>query len=147
MDLVKFEIGGEPYAAEIEAVREVVAAPRLEPPDSGMTFLAGWTNLRGLPVPVVDLRARFGMSGAAGGPLLIVEDPHGRPLALRVDAVHDISRGFALPVVGIPSYFTAGGDLLRGLIHDGPRLTVFLDPTRLLSSQETAALAARQTPG
>lgn len=142
MDLVTFEIGGEPYALEVAAVREVLRSPDLQPADDGRSFLAGWADLAAGRVPVVDLRSRFGMSDPAEGPVLVVHGSDGQELGLRVDLVREVGPGPPRPVEPIPSYFAGSGGLLRGLVPgDAERLTVLLDPAELLSAAERADLA------
>lgn len=145
-DLVTFDLGGEPYALELAAVREVLPTSDLEPGGQGVPFVSGWVEVRGEAVPVVDLRTRFDLAAEVNGPLLLVGDRHGRPLALRVDIVREISRGVAGPLRPVPPYFGGASHLVRGLIDEGPRPTVVLDAVALLSVGETAALEAADGP-
>lgn len=141
-DLVTFELGGEPYALELGSVREVLAPTRVALGEGGAQFVSGWLDLRGEAVPVVDLRARFDLASEVDGPLLLVGDRRGRPLALRVDVVREVSRGVGGPLRTVPSYFEGAARLVQGLVDDGPRPTVVLDAAELLSASETAALEA-----
>lgn len=143
MDLVTFEIGGEAYAVDVAAVREVVLAPNLEPAGEATPFLNGWADLRGEAVPVLDLCERFGLEQSGTGPLLIVADGNGPPLGLRVDSVRSVRRGVDRPVAPVPSYFAAAGHLLQGLIEEESRLMVMMDAASLLSGEETELLARR----
>lgn len=141
-DLVTFDLSGEPYALELRAVREVLPPGRLAPATDATPFLAGWADVRGEAVPVVDLRTRFDLSARIDGPLLLVRDGDGRPLALRVDVVREVSRAVSGPLHAAPTYFGAAGRLVLGLIDEGTRPTVVLDAEALLSDAEKDALDA-----
>lgn len=140
MNLVTFELDGDPYAVELSAVREVMAPPPLRSADDTTPFLAGWAEVRGEQVPVLDLRVRFGMEGSGTGTLLLVDGPARRTLALLVDLVNEVSPGVSRPLSAVPSYFWGSDDLLRGLLTDGDRLTAMLNPAALLSDEEIGAL-------
>lgn len=147
-DLVTFDLAGEPYALELGDVREVLPPSELAPRGDAAPFVAGWASLRGDAIPVVDLRTRFELPANVYGPLLLVGDRDGRPLALRVDLVREVSRGVGGPLLPVPPYFGAARGLLRGLLDDGPRPTAVLDAAALLSAEESDALegADRPTP-
>ena len=49
------------YALDIELVERVLRAVEIRPLPSGPEILAGLVNVRGSVLPVVDLRARFGL--------------------------------------------------------------------------------------
>ena len=54
-------LGDQEYGLPILDVQEIRAFSRLTPLPNAPSFVRGVINLRGLIVPVIDLRARFGL--------------------------------------------------------------------------------------
>ncbi len=91
--LVGFHVGAGYFAVDVPAVREIIApAPLVSVPHSS-PIVHGVTDHRGRVVPIVDLRKRFGMSGADATrrtKWVIVEVPQGPWLGLVVDDVTEV---------------------------------------------------------
>lgn len=141
------DVAGTGCAVPREAVREILPLPRLWRPPGVPAALAGFFNLGGGAVPVLDLAALFGLSpGAeAGRPmiyrhlLLVGEEA---PLALLVDRVTDlvtVAQDCVTPV--------AAGTALNGCvaaeIRLGERLLHGLDVARILLTEERERLDAQ----
>ncbi len=61
--LITFILGEEKYGLDILKVRELISYPEGLTQIPGMPdFIVGMFNLRGLVIPVMDLRTKFGMS-------------------------------------------------------------------------------------
>ena len=61
--LITFILGEEKYGLDILAVRELISHPEGLTKIPGMPdFIVGMFNLRGLVIPVMDLRKKFGMA-------------------------------------------------------------------------------------
>jgi purine-binding chemotaxis protein CheW len=148
-NLVGFVVGEVEYAVEIARVKEianpleVVALPH--PPPAVM----GVADYRGDVVPVVDLRARFGLppAPATRKTKWIVVDVSGRLVAIVVDAVTEV---FGSASAGLrPAPPLGAGDDLRGIAGvTGHRegLVFVLDPGRLRDLTEPLAAAGRIGP-
>jgi hypothetical protein len=66
-------VGGDWYALELLAVREVVVAGRLEPLPGAPPTVVGLANLRGEVVPVLDTAALLGITAPpTGSPHLVI---------------------------------------------------------------------------
>jgi purine-binding chemotaxis protein CheW len=94
---VLFELGGERFACELAAVREVVPFGRVTRLPGAPSSVCGLMNLRGTVVTVVDLGARLGgapVDRGEGVVLLVSRDTDGasgvRVAGLAVDLVHDV---------------------------------------------------------
>lgn len=113
-NLVGFVIGDVEYAIGIDVVREianpldVIALPRA--PEG----ISGVADFRGEVVPVVDMRARFGLpSGVVTRRTKwILVDLGGRGAALLVDAVTDVFGGLDIK----PAPALGGGEEARGIV-------------------------------
>jgi chemotaxis signal transduction protein len=102
-DVLTFSIGGEEYALGIEAIREIIKnrpvteVPRVPP------FVAGIVAVRGVVMPVIDMRMRLRLPAPAiseKARILVVTHPGGGgddnssrdPFGLLVDRVHHVVR-------------------------------------------------------
>lgn len=91
-NLVGFLVGEVHYALPISDVKEIVNPLTLVPLPSAAAAVQGVADYRGEVVPVVDLRARFGMGAAppTRRTKWILVDVGGRNVALVVDSVTDV---------------------------------------------------------
>lgn len=89
---VEFELAGQGYALPILQVREVLAEADIEPVPGAPEAVLGVINLRGAIVSVIDLRLRLRHAWRATGveTRIIIVEPHGEPLGLRVDRIADV---------------------------------------------------------
>ena len=92
--LITFILGEEKYGLDILKVRELISFPE------GLTriprmpdFIVGMFNLRGLVIPVMDLRKKFNMPGEERHEfsVIIIVDVQNKNIGLTVDAVSDLS--------------------------------------------------------
>jgi purine-binding chemotaxis protein CheW len=80
--------GGE-LALPVESVREIVRVGEMRPVPGAPAHVKGLANVRGAILPVVDVRARLGLSAAGATPAsrVVLVDVDGRILGLLVDRV------------------------------------------------------------
>jgi len=122
-------------------VRALLPLPRLDSPPGLPAPLAGFLNLGGAAVPVVELARLLGLPPGEPHPYrhLILLHDEATPLALLVDRVADV-----LPA-GLPRRPAADGHSLgavvTGAVEADGRALHLLDPARLLLAQEGAILA------
>jgi purine-binding chemotaxis protein CheW len=149
-DFVGFVVGDVEYAVAIARVREIsnplVVVSLPHPPRS----VVGVADYRGEVVPVIDLRARFGLPPAASTRKTkwIVVDVTGRAVALVVDAVTEVFGTGGAELRPAPSL--GGGDDVRGIAgvtQHGKGLVFVLDPVRLRDLTERLAQAGSIGPG
>ncbi len=146
LQVLVVEIGGQRYGLPVADVRELVRAVSCVPLPRGPAIVEGVINLRGRVVPVLDIRARFGLPAK---PLectdhFVVADTGERLVALRVDR--------AIDLVGLES---ADVEDVRGLIPGTDyvswvaklphNLVLIHDLRTFLSRAESAALAEALT--
>ena len=81
--LISFAIGDDQYGVDIMAVREIKGWTAITPLPGQPEYVRGVLNLRGVIVPIVDLRCRFGQGLTEATPLhiVIVVQIDGRPSA------------------------------------------------------------------
>jgi purine-binding chemotaxis protein CheW len=89
---VVFRLAGAEYALPVDAVlqMETFSGATLVP--GAPAYVAGIVTVRGLVVPVIDLRARFGLPHADStlDTRIIVTESEGRVVALVVDSAREV---------------------------------------------------------
>ena len=91
-----FEVDKEIYGIHILKIREIKGWEGVREVPNTPAFMKGVINLRGIMVPVVDMRLRFGMSEVACTPTTVVivvsvlVDEEEILIAFVVDAVSDV---------------------------------------------------------
>ncbi len=134
---LSFTLGSENYGIDILKVQEIRSyeAPTRMPGSQG--DLLGVVNLRGVIVPIHDLRLRFHCASAEFTPstVVIVVDLGARVIGVVVDAVRDVvalDEGAVRPAPGLGDAAEAG--YIRGLAQVADRMLILLDIEALLSS-------------
>jgi purine-binding chemotaxis protein CheW len=134
---ITFAIGDDQYGVDIMAVREIkgwshiCALPRQ--PD----YMRGVLNLRGVMVPIVDLRCRFGQGMTEATPLhiVMVVQIGDRPVGLLADRVLDIVNVEPAKVQSVPRVAdVARVDFLSGLVTVESGMIALIDLSRLLAT-------------
>ncbi|HEY8611019.1 MAG TPA: chemotaxis protein CheW [Roseomonas sp.] len=144
--LVVFATGGMACALPREAVRTLLPLPRLDAPPGLPPPLAGFLNLGGNAVPVVELARLLGLPPGEPHPyrhLILLEHSAGGtagPVALLVDRVADVLPA-GLPLRPADEGVSLGG-MVTGAVELDGRSAHRLDPDRLLLAQEAAILDA-----
>ena len=149
-EFLTFRLGAEEYGIDILKVQEIRRYERRRASPTRPAFIKGVVNLRGVIVPIVDLRLKLGCERAEYNSftVVIVLNVTGRVVGAVVDSVSDVLQlaadirpapalggaAGALPVIGIGSLLAEGGS---------PRTLVLLDMVRLLAGSGLAAVAVR----
>jgi len=138
MQLVSFKLDEEFYGIEISKVREIILIPEVTRIPETPSYVKGLINLRSTVIPVIDLRARFGLSAAelTDESRIMVLHACGETIGIVVDAVNEVLRvkqdQIAPPP---PPVASVGRDYLTGLVKQEKHLLILLDIDRLLREQ------------
>jgi len=138
-----FTIQGEEYGIEILRVQEIKGFSRIRPIPNAPSYVKGVMNLRGTVVPIVDLRARFGMSEAEYNQftVIIVVSVGSRVVGLLVDAVSDVLNINRQQIEETPEM---GSDtetgFFRGMGKVGEKLVLLLNVDRLVGNEKIEGL-------
>ncbi|ARQ02017.1 chemotaxis protein CheW [Pseudorhodoplanes sinuspersici] len=91
-ELISFAIGDEQYGVDIMAVREIKGWSEISHLPKQPEFVRGVLNLRGVMVPIIDLRCRFGGGLTEATPLhvVIIVQIEDQQVGLLADRVLDI---------------------------------------------------------
>lgn len=139
--VVVFLLDEQRYAVHLHAVERVLPMVAASPLPRAPAIVAGVINVHGRPVPVLDLRARFGRPTrdyGLEGELLIVRTPQ-RPVAFPVDAVvgvAELDAGATIPTTTL----LPGVGYVSGIAPTGDGLLFIHDVDTFLSLEEEAQL-------
>ncbi len=143
-----FEMAGAHYGVEILRVQEIRGwdHPTLIP--NAPDYVRGVINLRGIIVPIIDLRKKFGLPSLEISPVTVViilrvqTDQADRIMGVMVDAVSDV-HDVRPEEIRTPPDLGQQVDVryIRGLISVQQQMIVLLDTNILLSSDRVLNLA------
>jgi purine-binding chemotaxis protein CheW len=137
--LLTFRLAQECYGVDLLEVKEIRGwSPVTAIPESP-PFVLGMLNLRGKIVPVIDMRARFGMSTETPTALTVIivlatmlDDGGHREFGLVVDSVSDVVHLDRNTVRPVPDRL--GSECLAGLVEHQSDLLLLLDVKKLVAS-------------
>jgi len=142
-----FLLGEEVYGIPIAKAKEIVGVMEITPIPRAQGYIKGVTNLRGKIVPIVDLRAKFGMESAPYNErtciIMIEVEVAGnkRLVGIAVDTVAEVLN-IAKEDVELPPRqdLEIDGSFLGGLAKTKERVIVILDIDKILNSKEVVYL-------
>ncbi len=143
-ELISFAIGEEQYGVDIMAVREIKGWSEITHLPRQPDYVRGVLNLRGVMVPIIDLRSRLGggLTDATALHVVIIVQVHDRQVGLLADRVLDIVAFEASQVQPVPRVASGGGggiDCLSGLVNAEAGMIALMDLEHLLSLESDAA--------
>lgn len=135
-ELISFAIGEEQYGVDIMAVREIKGWSDITHLPKQPDYVRGVLNLRGVMVPIIDLRSRLGGGLTDATPLhvVIIVRVQDRQVGLLADRVLDIVAFQASQVQPVPRVaHGSGADCLSGLVNAEAGMIALMDLQKLLS--------------
>jgi len=135
---ISFTIGDEEYGVDIMAVREIKAWTETTHLPNTPDFMRGVLNLRGLIVPIFDLRCRFGMgiTEATNMHVVIIVRVEDRLVGILVDTVSDILKIMAGQIQEMPKMDrNIDDEYLSGLVTVEDRMVALLNVEKLFNTQ------------
>ena len=134
-----FTLGSEEYGIEILKVQEIRGYDRVTRIANSPDFIAGITNLRGVIVPIIDLRIKFQLDSAEinDQTVTIVLNLLDRVVGIVVDGVSDVLSLSAEQIKPAPDFTaTLSTQYLLGLGSLDDRMLILVDIEKLLKSEE-----------
>jgi len=142
-----FTLGGETFAMDIRAIREVIQCGAITDLPLMPPFIRGVLNLRGAVVPVIDLCVRFGRAPTVVANrtcIVILELDQGdarAELGVMVDNVSEVLSIGASEIEAAPAFGSGlRSEFIAGVAKVGDRFVILLEVNRVLSVDEMAAL-------
>ncbi|MEH2920949.1 chemotaxis protein CheW [Samsonia erythrinae] len=136
-----FTLGDEEYGVDILKVQEIRGYDQVTRIANTPSFIKGVTNLRGVIVPIVDLRIKFAKQEVDydENTVVIVLNLGQRVVGIVVDGVSDVLSLTADQIRPAPEFaVTLSTEYLTGLGSLGERMLILVDIEKLLSSEEMA---------
>jgi purine-binding chemotaxis protein CheW len=140
-----FHLAGEDYGIEIQYVIEIIGIQNITDVPDMPAFIRGVINLRGKVVPIMDVRARFGMPDRAydDRTCIIVVNIDTTEVGLVVDEVSEVADIPENNVEPAPRTSKKHGDsYIQGMGKINKEVKILLDVHKLLFSGEMQELAA-----
>ncbi|WP_428717967.1 chemotaxis protein CheW [Undibacterium curvum] len=139
LEFLSFTLGNEEYGIDIQKVQELRGYEAVTRIANAPEFMKGVMNLRGVIVPIIDMRMKF----ALGSPVydqftvVIVINIRGQTLGMVVDSVSDVtnlSQDQIRPAPEMGSSIDA--DFLIGLAPLEDRMLILMDIERFMTSTD-----------
>src|SRR5690606_10870003 len=140
-EFLVFSLGDEEYAIDILKVQEIRGYENVTRIANAPDFIKGVANLRGVIVPIVDLRLKFRLASAdyTQQTVVIVINISTRVVGIVVDQVSDVMTLTAEQIKPPPEFgISLPLDYIHGLGNLEERMLVLVDIERLLTSEELA---------
>ena len=141
-----FSLAHESYAIEVARTREIIRLTEITPIPQLPSFVRGVINLRGKIVPIVDLRAKFGMPGeeATERTSIVVSHVKGAAGAMVwigfiVDDVDEVTSIGAAEIEPVPDFgLQVDTGYMRGMAKTKKGVTTLLDVDHIVSGDVVA---------
>ncbi|WP_294904941.1 chemotaxis protein CheW [Tatumella sp. UBA2305] len=140
-EFLVFTLGDEEYGIDILKVQEIRGYDHVTRIANTPSFIKGVTNLRGVIVPILDMRIKFLQNDVAynENTVVIVLNLKNRVVGIVVDGVSDVLALSKDDIRTAPEFtVTLATEYLTGLGARGDRMLILVDIEKLLSSDEMA---------
>ncbi len=138
-EFLAFTLGKEEYGIDILKVQEIRGYEAVTRIANAPEFIKGVVNLRGIIVPIVDMRIKFNLGEPTYDQftVVIILNIGGRIVGMVVDSVSDVITLNPGQVKPAPEMGTAfNTDYLIGLGTLDERMLILIDIDKLMSSAE-----------
>ena len=142
-EFLVFTLGDEEYGIDILKVQEIRGYDQVTRIANTPAVIKGVTNLRGVIVPIVDLRVKFSQSDVDynENTVVIVLNLGQRVVGIVVDGVSDVLSLTTDQIRPAPEFaVTLSTEYLTGLGALGDRMLILVNIEKLLNSEEMALL-------
>ncbi len=138
-EFLAFTLGKEEYGIDILKVQEIRGYEAVTRIANAPDFVKGVVNLRGIIVPIVDMRIKFNLGEPTYDQftVVIILNIGGRVMGMVVDSVSDVITLSPEQIKPAPEMGTAfNTDYLIGLGTLDERMLILIDIDKLMSSAE-----------
>lgn len=134
--LVTFLLKDEEFGFDIMSVQEIIRLPKMAKVPRTPPYVEGIANLRGVVLPIIDMRTRFGMERTeeTDRTRVLVVDIDGVKTGLRVDRVKQVTRVLRSDVDPPPPAIKGTtADYLEGVVKmdNGQRIIMALNAAQV----------------
>ncbi|MDQ0083836.1 MULTISPECIES: chemotaxis protein CheW [Variovorax] len=139
LEVVTFKLGEEEYGIDIQKVQELRGYDAVTRIANAPEYIKGVVNLRGIIVPIIDMRIKFKLGDPTYDQftVVIVLNIAGRVVGMVVDSVSDVITLTGDQIKPAPEMGSVlDADYLIGLGTLEERMLILVDIDRLMSSDE-----------
>jgi purine-binding chemotaxis protein CheW len=138
-EYLTFRLGAEEYGVDILKVQEIRGYDAITQIANAPVFVKGVINLRGVIVPIVDMRIKFALGDAEYNQftVVIILNVAGRVVGIVVDAVSDVislAQEQFRPTPGMGSVIDT--EYIIGLGTVDERMLILIDIEKLMASSD-----------
>ena len=151
--LVTFLLKDEEFGFDIMSVQEIIRLPKMAKVPRLPDYIDGIANLRGVVLPVIDMRTRFGMERETetDRTRVLVIDIEGVKTGLRVDRVKQVARVLRSEIEPPPAVIRGSSSgYLEGVVklENGQRIVMALSASQVcdIGSTRKTDSANKTTP-
>lgn len=140
-EYLTFSLLNEEYGVDILCVQEIRVFSKVTELPNKPEYIKGVINLRGVIVPIIDLRLRFGLKPLTYGKqtvtIILRNSDKTMTLGVIVDAVSDVYRLNDNKINPAPSFgHSIDSSFLKGLADVDEKLIILLNMDVLLDEEE-----------
>lgn len=135
---LSFTLGNESYGVDLMSVREIKGWAQTTRLPNSPEFMKGVINLRGVVVPIFDLRKRFSMGDTEPNEknAVIIVAVGKRTIGILVDTVSDILDATSTQISEAPHLEAkVDADFIKGLISIEEKMVVLLDVNKIFDME------------
>lgn len=144
-EFLTFTLGSEEYGMDILKVQEIRGYDAVTAIANTPAFIKGVINLRGIIVPIVDLRIKFNLGNVSYNELtvVIILNLSHRVVGVVVDSVSDVLTLTQEQIKAAPSLSTSlDTRYIMGLGTVEQRMLILVDIEKLMSSRDMELMDA-----
>nr|WP_246591039.1 chemotaxis protein CheW [Georgfuchsia toluolica] len=143
-EYLTFTLGQEEYGIEILKVQEIRGYEAVTRIANAPEFIKGVMNLRGIIVPIVDMRIKFNLGKVEYDEftVVIILNVVGRVVGIVVDSVSDVIQLGAEQIRAVPDFSSSTFDTqyITGLGTIEQRMLILVDIEKLMSGADMALI-------
>jgi len=143
LQLVSFKIGSEEFGIDISKVQEINRMIEVTRVPKAPDYVEGVINLRGMVIPIIDLRKRFKLEVKEydKNTRIVVVDITGNIIGMVVDSVSGVLRLPPNSIEPLPEIVTGiNSEYIKGVAKMEDRLLISLDMSRVIDTNEIAGI-------
>ncbi|MFA6922075.1 MAG: chemotaxis protein CheW [Gallionella sp.] len=138
-ELLTFTLGSEEYGMDILKVQEIRGYDAVTTIANAPEFIKGVINLRGIIVPIIDMRIKFSLGNVTYNELtvVIILNVARRVVGIVVDGVSDVIALSAEQIKPAPEFSSAmDTQYITGLGTVDDRMIIVVDIEKLMTSRD-----------
>ena len=138
-ELLTFTLGSEEYGIDILKVQEIRGYDAVTTIANSPEFIKGVINLRGIIVPIIDMRIKFRLGNVTYNQLtvVIILNVANRVVGIVVDGVSDVITLSAEQLKPAPEFSSSlDTQYITGLGTVDDRMIIVIDIERLMTSRD-----------